>query len=148
MFKPYRILVATDLSENSDKAIRQAYDIAQQYNPEVIVLYVMKDPVQYCTIDYLINDDLLRQMDFEMRRNARQEVLRQLAKFRSMERFPVTTDVTSGCASEVILKKAEEKEVDMIVMSPDCSNLFSRFTMGSVARRVASKAKCPVLLTH
>jgi universal stress protein A len=148
MFKPYRILVPTDLSEHSDKALRQAFDIAQQYDPEVIVLHVMKDPVRYCTIDYLINDDLLNQMDSEMRRDAKREVNNQLAKFSSMGHFAVTTDIRAGTECDEILKEADEKQVDLIVMSSSCSNLFSKNVLGMVARNVASKAKCPVLLTH
>jgi nucleotide-binding universal stress UspA family protein len=148
MFKPYRILVPTDLSEHSDKAIRQAFDIAQQYNPEVIVLHVMKDPVRYCTIDCMINDDLLHQMDAEMRRDAEQGITNQLAKFRSMVRFLVTTDVRAGSTTDEILKEAEEKQVDLIVMSSHSSNPISRHLLGDVVRNVAGKAKCPVLLTN
>jgi universal stress protein A len=148
MFKPYRVLVPTDLSEHSDKAIRQAFDIAQQYNPEVILLHVMEDPVRYCTIDCLISDDLLHQMNEEMLRDARRGIHNQLAKFRSMVRFIVTTDIRTGNTSDEILKEAEEKKADLIVMSSHGSNLLSRYFMGDVARKVAGKAKCPVLLTH
>lgn len=148
MFKPYRVLVPTDLSEHSDKAIRQAFDIAQQYNPEVILLHVMKDPVRYCTIDCLISDDLLHQMNEGMLKDAQQGIHDQLAKFRSMVRFIVTTDIRTGDTSDEILREAEEKKADLIVMSSRGSNLLSGYLMGDVARKVAVKAKCPVLLTH
>ena len=51
MLKPTKILVPTDFSEYSDKALKQAIDIAKQYNAEVYVLNVVA-PIDKYIIDY------------------------------------------------------------------------------------------------
>ena len=50
MLKPTKILVPTDFSEYSDKALKQAIDIAKQYNAEVYVLNVVA-PIDKYIID-------------------------------------------------------------------------------------------------
>ena len=51
MLKPTKILVPTDFSEYSDKALKQAIDIAKQYNAEVYILNVVA-PIDKYIIDY------------------------------------------------------------------------------------------------
>jgi len=41
MLMPTRILVPTDFSEHSDRALEQALDIATQYQPRVFVTHVI-----------------------------------------------------------------------------------------------------------
>jgi hypothetical protein len=61
MFKPTKILVPTDMSEHADKAVRQAIDISKQFNAELILLHVIKDPIQQCTVD-CISEELANQL--------------------------------------------------------------------------------------
>ncbi|MBK7550265.1 MAG: universal stress protein [Syntrophaceae bacterium] len=53
MFTPKSILVPTDFSEHSDRAVRQAVDIAEQHNSKIYLLHVV-DRLQQCAIDYCI----------------------------------------------------------------------------------------------
>lgn len=46
MLKPTKILVPTDFSEYSDKALKQALDIAKEYNAKVYVLHVLDQKLQ------------------------------------------------------------------------------------------------------
>jgi len=43
MLKPTKILVPTDFSEYSDRALRQALDIARQYGATVYILHVLRE---------------------------------------------------------------------------------------------------------
>jgi universal stress protein A len=147
MFKPYRILVPTDMSEHADKAIRNALDIARQYNAEVYLLHVVQDPVQQCTIDYCISEDLWNQLQEQMIESVREEMRMQLAKFPSVDPASVKTDVKTGIPYQAILKEAEEREIDLIVISSLGSSGLAKYLMGSVARHVLLGAKCSVLLT-
>lgn len=147
MFKPSRILVPTDMSEHSDKAIRNAFDIARQYNAEVFLLHVVQDPVQQCSIDYCINEDLWNQLQEQMLNSVRKGMRTQLAKFPSIDPAAITTDVKTGIPYQEILKEAEERDIDLIVISSHGSSGLAKYLMGSVARHVLLGAKCPVLLT-
>jgi hypothetical protein len=58
MFRPTRILVPTDMSKHSDRAICQAFDIAGQFGSEVFLLHVIQNPVQQCTVDFCMDQNL------------------------------------------------------------------------------------------
>jgi universal stress protein A len=147
MFKPYRILVPTDMSEHSDKAIRNALDIARQYNAEVYLLHVVQDPVQQCTIDYCISGELWKQLEDQMIESVREGMRRQLAKYPSIDPAAIKTDIKTGIPYQAILKEADEREIDLIVIASLGSTGLAKYLMGSVARHVLLGAKCSVLLT-
>ena len=54
-------------------------------------------------------------------------------------------DVTEGYPVEIILKKAEEEGVDMIVMGTHEKG-FAQSFLGSVAKTVLRSAKIPVVV--
>ncbi|MDD2336046.1 MAG: universal stress protein [Geobacteraceae bacterium] len=147
MFKPSRILVPTDMSDHSLKAIRMAFDIAAQYNAEVFLLHVIKNPVPECVIDYSISEELVKNLQTEMFESARKGILKLLDMFPSINADKIATDVRTGVPYEEILNEAEEREIDLIVISPLGTTGLAKYLMGSVARHVLLGAKCPVLLT-
>jgi nucleotide-binding universal stress UspA family protein len=147
MFKPARILVPTDMSDHSFKAIRMALDIAQQHNSEVFILHVIRDPVQECSFDYCISADLVSQVQAEMNESIRKGIKDQLANLPGIDATTVTADVKIGNPYEEILNEADEREIDLIVIPPLGSTGMSKFMIGSVARHVLLGAKCPVLLS-
>lgn len=54
--------------------------------------------------------------------------------------------VEKGKPSETILKAAEDKNVDMIVMGTRTHNKLSQILLGSTAHQVLFHSKCPVLV--
>ncbi|MRR57782.1 MAG: universal stress protein [Deltaproteobacteria bacterium] len=148
MFKPSRILVPTDMSEHSDKAIRQALDIAKQFHSEVFVLHVIKDPTQLCTVDYCLSEELQNQYAEEVFEAARRGVWSQLVKFRSMGDINIVSEVKAGVPHDAILKEAEDKGVDLIVLAAQGATGLAMHLMGGVARHLLQAAKCPVLLVR
>ena len=148
MFKPSRILVPTDMSEHSDKAIRQALDIAKLFHSEVFVLHVIKDPTQLCTVDYCLSEELQNQYAEEVFEAAQRGVRSQLVKFRSMGDINIVAEVKAGVPHDVILKEAEDKGVDLIVLAAQGATGLAKHLMGGVARHLLQAAKCPVLLVR
>jgi universal stress protein A len=147
LFKPSRILVPTDLSDNSFKAIRLAFDIAQQYDSEVILLHVIRDPIRECSVDYCISKELVNQLQAEMNESVRKGIRQQLAKLPSIDADKVITDVKIGNPHEEILKEAEERNIDLIVIGALDTTGLSKYMLGSIARHLLLEAKCQVLLT-
>jgi nucleotide-binding universal stress UspA family protein len=146
MFKAGRILVPTDMSEHSNQAILEALDIAKQYDAELILLHVIKNPVQQCTGDYCISEELLNQLNSEMMESARRNIADQLEKMGGTDGLKVTTDVRTGVPYDEIINEAAEKNADLIMISPLGATGLAKYIMGSVTRHVLLGAKCPVLL--
>ena len=146
MFKPERILVPTDMSDNSDQAVRKALDIAKQFGSEVFLLHVIQEPVQQCTVDYCISLELLNQLQAQMLESARKGMRNQLGKFPGIDPDQIAMDIKTGTPYDEILKEADERGIDLIVISSLGSTGLAKYLIGSVARHVLLGAKCSVLL--
>lgn len=146
MFKPTKILAPTDMSVHSDKAVKQAVEIARQFGAELFLLHVIQDPVQQCTIDCSIDEGLLIQLQKEMLESAKAGILKQVEKFPESKEITVTTDVKSGTPYDMILQEEAERGIDLIVISSLGTTGMAKYLMGSVARHVLLGAKCSVLL--
>ncbi len=57
MFKPKKILVPTDFSEHSDKALEKALDIAKEEGSEIVFFHVIHEDFQTCVVDYCFTVD-------------------------------------------------------------------------------------------
>ncbi|HEX9157287.1 MAG TPA: universal stress protein, partial [Syntrophales bacterium] len=69
MFAPKAILVPTDFSEYSDRAIKEAVDIAAQNNSKIYLLHVV-DKLQQCAIDYCIPVETMMKVQSDSEKEA------------------------------------------------------------------------------
>ncbi len=147
MLKPTKILVPTDFSEYSDKALRQALDIAVQYKAKVFVLHVVNEQITQCVYDYCLPTAEVQQAEEQLISAAKQSIDKQLAKFTTSTEIEVTRDVKKGLPSEEILREEAEQGIDLIVIASLGQTGLSKYLIGGIARNVLKGAKCPVLLT-
>jgi nucleotide-binding universal stress UspA family protein len=149
-----KLLVAIDGSELSDYALNVAIDIGEKFGSEVDLIHVMASPkvmVSMPVVDPLVGSpamtpavDVESREDKENPSNAlllsRQQMI-TTRKLRS-EIILATSDDVPG----QILKTVSEGGYDLVVLgSRGLSGLKSLF-LGSVSKRVAKQAKCPVLI--
>ena len=60
MFSPKNILVPTDFSEASDRALNQALDIAEQFHSRIYLLHVITESLQRCGEDYCLDESIIK----------------------------------------------------------------------------------------
>jgi nucleotide-binding universal stress UspA family protein len=147
MLKPTKILVPTDFSEHSDRALKQALDIAKQYNAEVFLFHAVSKEVKSCMGDACLGDDMIREIQDQIVTRAREDLQSQLRKFPQSKEVSVTAHIGDGTPYDAILREAEERGVDLIVIASLGRSGIAKYLIGSVARNVLKGAKCPVLLT-
>jgi universal stress protein A len=146
MFNPTKILVPTDFSEYSDKALQQALDIAKQYHSRVYLLHVIHSEIQRCHVDYCLSDEQMEQFKKQMADGAYEALKKQTDKFPEAKEVEVTTEVKQGTPYDAILKEEQEKGIDLIVIAPRGRTGITKYHMGGNALNVLKGAKCPVLL--
>ena len=142
-----KILVPTDFSDHSDKALGQALDIAKYSKAKIYLLHVVHEEVHRCASDYCLPEDMLQQMETGMMSAAKENLEKQLAKFPQAKEVEVVTSVRKGFPSEEILKEQQEKGIDLIVIGPLGRTGIVKYFIGSVTKNVVKEAKCPVLVT-
>lgn len=138
MFK--NILLAFDGSTHAQKAARLAADLARQYQAALCVVHTY-DPVP----DYL-GEPYLQEV-ISRRTEAADRVMEQ-AQALLGELPRVETEVLEGPAAEVILRVAQVRQVDLIVMGTRGLGQLSGLLLGSQSQKVVTHAQCPVLLAR
>jgi nucleotide-binding universal stress UspA family protein len=147
MLKPTKILVPTDFSPDSDKALKQALDIAKQNNAKVFLLHVIGKHIQQSVDVYSIDYRVVQDMENQIKNSAIEKMEKQLARFPQTQEIETASTIRNGVAYEEILKEQEEKNIDLIVLASLGRTGLSKYLLGNVARIILKEAKCHVLLT-
>ena len=162
------ILYATDLSENARYAFAYALSLADLYGANLILLHVLpetSDLVDKNVIGYIGEEkwEAIKQNHFREAREAligkrrdhvaAKAVLDQFCEDakRAMKTSSLVADdiiVERGSPEDLIIKHAEEKHCDLIVMGTHGRRILGDARMGSTARRVVRRSKTPVLVVR
>jgi nucleotide-binding universal stress UspA family protein len=140
-----KILLATDGSEDANKAVKHAVWIANNSNAELIVLHVLETS-KLPEIEHLTSESALRDL-------LTQEAKRVFSKVSNIIKScdcHVKVDFIreSGNPADMIIKTVEKERIDMVVMGTAGKHGLSRFWLGSVAENVVRYSPCPVLVVH
>ena len=141
MIQLNRILAPTDFSENSDKSLRYACELADRFEAELHLLSVLDDTTpMFVDPEIMPIDSLVQQQ-----RVAISEKLDQQPGSPWDENLNVVREMRQGSPFLEIIRYAKEKKVDLIVLGTHGRSGLAHVLLGSVAERVVRKAPCPVL---
>lgn len=146
MFKPKKILVPTDFSHYSDKALQKALDIAQETEGQITLLHVISQEFKECMSDYCFSADELERLRKGLLESSEEYLKTQLGKISSSQADKITTAVRQGVPYEEILHYQSENDFDLIVIASHGRTGIAKYLMGSVAAKVVNGAKCEVLV--
>jgi nucleotide-binding universal stress UspA family protein len=132
-----RILVPTDGSPGSEKAVRNALDVAEKYDASLYAVSVVETDGSRVPF----KGSELRSKLVERAEAALEEVRREADEWD----VEVTTQVLEGRPHEKILQFADQHDVDLVVMGTHGREGLDRFLIGSVTERVVRSADVPVL---
>lgn len=147
MFIPTKILVPTDFSRFSNKALEQALDIARICKAKTLCLHVLDGGTYNADQDFVVPKDVADQFEDDSLACARERLQNQLDRFPQAKEVEVDTNIREGVPYEEILKEAKEQGIDMIVIASLGQSGNAQYLIGRVARNVLKEATCSVLLT-
>jgi len=134
-----KILIAHDGSKSSEKALKQAFEIADKFGSSVTVISVV--PELYLT--ELMEMDRLRIL--ETLTEEAQKILDKI-KTKTAGSRPVKTIVAQGNPAEEILETAKKLKADLIVTGSHGRHGAQKFLLGSVSSKLVDHALCTVLV--
>jgi nucleotide-binding universal stress UspA family protein len=141
-----QILATLDGSDQAEAALRFARTVAANA-AEITVLRVVPehetlfDPSGVIVIPP--EDEFAEQLH-----RASSESKASVAKFDDQPGIGWKIETVLGDPAESILRMAQERDVDLIVMSSTGKGAFTRLTLGSVADRVSRTAAVPVMIVR
>jgi len=129
-----KILAPTDFSDLSVRGVRYACRLAKDVGAEVTIFNVV-----------FVDESGVNKGEIEEHRQQLEEfVARNLADVGANLRIRKAID--SGQAYRAIVERAENEQIDLIVMSSHGRSGLSRMMIGSVTDKVLRMAPCPVLV--
>jgi nucleotide-binding universal stress UspA family protein len=137
------IVIATDGSENTQKAISYGIEIAKLSGAIVHALYVI-DTSSYSTIPM----DAGWEEMYEILRKEGEKAIFNVKERGEAAGVEVREVLWEGHPSTEIINFAEKNDIDLIVMGTLGKTGLDRFLLGSVAEKVVRNSKVPVLVVQ
>jgi len=143
MFK--KILVATDGSEGSKKAIHTTVKLVEGASDAKVTLITVSQPIPIS----LYAD--LQAVNIDPMALSEQQAQEQLAEDAApLEEAGIAYDTLAvvGDPGTEICRVAKEGDYDLVVVGSRGRNQFAEIVLGSVSNRVLHHAGCPVLVVR
>lgn len=154
--KMNKILYASDLGNGTLDAFRLAVSIARQYNAEIVFTHAI-EPMG-TTAENVIRNHIPKSLRDELKTSGmdslKEKMEQRLLRFYREElpegiEFPhgePTIRVVEGTPDRVVLRVAEEEDVNMIVMGSRTHTRLGQILLGSNANKIIHQSKRPVLV--
>ena len=127
------ILMATDLSARSDRALERAVEIARQRGAELLVVHV-------------IDDDLAQPLAAAQQTAARQAIQAHIDSLDTKDGPDIKAETNLGRPYVDILEMSEKTDAELIVLGTHREDTFKDMFRGTTAERVVRAGAVPVLL--
>ena len=147
-----KILVPIDGSEPSFHAARIASNIADKFQSEIIVLYVVVSPSksEYANLTGLVTP---KQIDMIIE-NAKKESKNWFKRIEDMVKeensnikISMKVIITGVAVYGEVIQYADQENIDLIVIGTRGRSGIKKLLLGSTASGVVTYVNCPVLVT-
>jgi len=130
-----KIMVATDFSERSDRALRRATLLARQFDASILLVHVVDD------------DQPRRIVDAE--RDEATTLLRQMAAtLRDVDSVTCETRVILASPFVGIAQAVADATPDLLVIGPHRRQVLRDVFIGTTAERTIRSVDCPILMVN
>jgi nucleotide-binding universal stress UspA family protein len=139
------VLVAYDGSDHAEKALREAIDIAAAGHGRLTVLTAVCSPSRWTTATA---ETMVAARDLGSELQERGQALLAHAVSLVPDDMPVTTVLPQEPVRRALLRCAEERCADLIVMGSRGRGAVQAALLGSVSHYVLHHSPIPVLIVH
>jgi len=128
-----KIIVATDFSTRSDRAIRRATLLAKKFEAAMLLVHV-------------VDDDRPKRMVDAERQTASMLLSEQARSVREIDGVDCSVGVHVGTLPDEIIKAAEADAADLLVVGPHRHHAFLDVFVGTTAERTIRSSRRPLLV--
>jgi nucleotide-binding universal stress UspA family protein len=141
-----RIVHPSDFSSASSAAFRKAIEVAKADRAELMIVNVIA-PIVPIAGDGYLSPKMYEDLRASAVAWSRKQLLKLVAKAKQ-RRVRAKGFILEGPAHEQIIRFAKSRHADMVIMGTHGRSGFQKLLLGSVAGRVVSGARCPVMTVH
>jgi nucleotide-binding universal stress UspA family protein len=158
-----RILVGVDGSENSEKALNSALEVAEKFSASVLILNVFQLPPEFEYQQSMIQQlpgsgSTQEQISYSPNNVSFIKDLRKVHEAilsRAIEKaiklkpnLTISAELKEGDASSQIVATANNSQFDLIVIGHKGDRKIKELFLGSTSEKVAHMARCAVLIIN
>jgi nucleotide-binding universal stress UspA family protein len=137
------ILIATDGSEHTKRAVDYGIDLAKSMEAKVYAIYVI-DTAAFASIPM----DAAWESMYGLLKQEGDEATKYVSEKAELEGLSVERATIEGHPGEEIIKYADKNSINLIVMGTLGKSGLDRFLLGSIAEKVVRTSKIPVLIVR
>ncbi len=144
-----KILVATDASAASNRAVSEAAYLAAKHEAELLILHVIRD--------MQLPSQMKKVPELEAFTNKREDILRQVAenilseaqqKAKTDGARKIQTAIGSGDPATSVIGFAKRRNIDTIVLGTRGLGKVKGLFMGSVSRKIVNNSEANCLIVR
>jgi nucleotide-binding universal stress UspA family protein len=134
-----KILVTTDFSPESDRALDYALALARRYDARIYLTHVISpDPFLYA-------EPAMAEATYEKVRQAAEQGMADILVSGKLRGIPHEVLLEEGHVWQVLAKMIEKHEIDLLVTATHGRGKVRKVLIGSVAEEIFRQADCAVL---
>lgn len=138
-----KLLVPIDKSDSATRALQYAIDIAKKNGDvELHIVNAHDQPIIYGEIAVYMTEEKAQ----ELLKEHSEDILRSAMEMTKSAGVKATSEVLIGDVARAIVKYAEDKYCDGIIMGTRGMGAIGNLVMGSIATKVIHLTKLPVTL--
>ena len=136
------IVVPTDLSDYSMRALPYAVGLAERFDAKLKIIHVHERVIPVADASWTTFD--VAAVDQDLERDAR-EALEKLVRDHVPAGVAAEAIVVKGAGVDAIVQFARDENADLLVMCTHGRTGLAHVLMGSTAEAVVRRSPCPVL---
>jgi universal stress protein A len=137
-----RILVPTDFSHNSERAVDYAIQLARRLGAKLTLLHVVPEP---SALDYEIGGFPTDEIE-EWQKEAQKRLAEQLTRAKIEYQEVDSMQRTALHPRDEIVSVAKELQADLLVISTHGYTGWKHLLLGSHTEKILEQASCPTLV--
>ncbi len=148
-----KIACATDFSENSETAFSAALEAAEKYNASLDVIHVLPHPVNPMISEFEIlpmgdsfvenSEEFHKSLVMQMREKMEEKFGGRMSHLKESKLV-----ILDGHVSTEIITYLKENDIDLVIVGSYGYSGMGLVLFGSVAKRIAHKAHCSVVIAR
>ncbi|MCM8530055.1 MAG: universal stress protein [Lentisphaeraceae bacterium] len=144
-----KIICAYDFSDNAERALINAMNMAENHKAHLDILHVVQEHFYFNPIAPVIDPNSALYLDHkEEMKNAKNNVsskLDEAIKKHHIEGVEYKIHISQGDPVREIFKQIDSLDSDLLVLGGSGHNALVRFVLGSTSEKIIRKAPCSIM---
>lgn len=147
MFKPKRILVTTDFSEESDTALREAVGIGEQFRSTIYLLHVIP-AIQACGVDYCLTDVEITSLQERLWEESELKMKEMVGRVAPDTMAEIVREIRFGDIVKEAVALEHERSIDLVIAAPHRPRRRWLKETHHLVRDLVNKSACETMVVR